>query len=355
MIKKFYKEPWRFSFFQAVRLIQNVFGREPAGANKLEPVGSDASPDKELLKFSSQISMGYATSDVVSISDKREGDAPGHAMRVGFMGVAGVNGALPSYYTEFMQQRQRAKDTAMREFYDLFNHRAVSLFYRAWQKHRLPFSYENHQVHGRVNRVDPITNALLALVGRRVTPTDTAATIREAEKLLFYSGVYASSQKSPVALAKLLSDCFEVPVDIDQFVGEWGELYEDDYVVLGDAKGRTGQNNQLGVNAIIGKRVYCVESRIRIIIGPLNRAEFERIKPGSKQLHALCDFAREYVGPNIKFDLRMLLDARATVPARLAGKGAPPSNLGWNTWLQDKDTVAEAGAVTEMNLPSHGL
>ena len=35
------------------------------------------------------------------------------------------------------------KDYALRDFLDIFNHRALSLFYRAWQKYRFPFAYED--------------------------------------------------------------------------------------------------------------------------------------------------------------------------------------------------------------------
>jgi len=355
LIGRLYKEPWRFSFFQAVRLIQNVFGRDKSEATILEPVGSDALPDRELVKFSSPLSMAYSSSDVIDIADDKNITAVGHKIKVGFMGVAGVNGALPAYYTEFMLQRQRAKDSAMRDFYDLFNHRAISLFYRAWQKHRLPFNYEAHKVHGKPNSVDPITNALLALVGRRATSTDTQDTISSAENILFFGGVYASSQRSPVALAELLADCFRVPVNIEQFVGEWGDLYEDDVVVLGNGDGRTGQNNRLGFSAILGKRVYCVESRFRIVIGPLNKEEFELIKPGSEGLHALCEFSRGYIGPNVKFDLKMKLDFSAASCARLKGAGTKPSNLGWNTWLISGSQAPDEGRLTEIHLPSQGL
>ncbi|MFC1751342.1 type VI secretion system baseplate subunit TssG [Pseudomonadota bacterium] len=353
LIDRLYKEPWRFSFFQAVRLIQNVFGQKTGQTAPLEAVGSDASHSRELIQFSAPPSMAYSTSDVVDISS---GDAEsGHDMKVGFIGMAGVSGALPSHYTEFLLQRQRAKDTAMRDFYDLFNHRAISLFFRAWKKHRLPHSYEAHKVHGKPDSVDPITNALLALVGHRVTPSDTSDSISRAERLLFFGGVYASSQRSPGTLSALLSEYFSVPVSIEQFVGEWGDLHRDDWMVLGSGDNLNGKNNQLGVNAIIGSRVYCVESRFRIVIGALNSDEFEKIKPGSKGLHALCELARGYVGPNVAFDLKMKLDFSAASSTRLKGPGAEPSNLGWNTWLISPDHLPQKGEITEVHLPSTGL
>lgn len=355
VIGRLYQEPWRYSFFQAVRLIQNVFGRKKEIQKKLQPVGTGAAPAQEIVKFSSPPSMAYSTSDITAVSDTRHEAVSAVEMKTSFMGVAGTHGALPTHYTEFMLKRQRAKDTALRDFYDLFNHRAISLFYRAWQKQRLPFSYETHKVHGSPDRVDLITNALLAFVGRRVTAQDTRDSISNSEKILFLGGVYASSQRSPVTLAGVLSDYFKVPVNIEQFVGEWGEMYEDDCTYLGYCNGRAGQKNRLGDSAIIGTRVYCVESRFRIVIGPLKNEEFERVKPGSKGLHTLCEFARGYIGPNVKFDLTMKLDVSAASSARLKGPGSEPSNLGWNTWLISRNRVPKEGRVTEINIPSDGL
>jgi type VI secretion system protein ImpH len=138
-------------------------------------------------------------------------------------------------------------------------------------------------------------------------------------------------------------------------VGEWSELYDDDRVALGGCDGKMGQNNALGVNTLIGSRVYCVESRFRIVIGPLTKIEFERIKPGSSELHDLCEFARGYVGPNVKFDLKIILDMSAASRARLSGPDSQLSNLGWNTWLMGKAYASEKSRITEIHVPSQGL
>jgi len=355
IVDKLYKEPWRFSFFQAVRLIQNVFNRQGVASSELSPVASDVAAKGELVKFSSAATLAYSTSDVLAVKKEATDNLAKTDVQVSFMGLAGISGALPSHYTDFILQRQRAKDTAMRDFFNLFNHRAISLFYRASEKHHLAYSYEAYKVHGKSDTVDPITNALLALIGRRVTAIDTASSVRLAENRLFFGGIYAASQCSPVALAALLSEQFNVPIFVEQFIGEWAELHADDRISLGDYQGRTGANNCLGMNAIIGTKVYCVESRFRIIIGSLSRHEFEQMKPGSEKLHALVKFTRNYIGPNLVFDLKIKLDMGDASCARLSCGNGVGSSLGWDTWLVNRDEKTRVGRVTEINLSSQSL
>ena len=62
-------------------------------------------------------------------------------MTVNFMGLTGPLGILPYSYTEFMLERMRAKDSSLQDFLDIFNHRMISFFYRAWEKYRFPVTY----------------------------------------------------------------------------------------------------------------------------------------------------------------------------------------------------------------------
>ena len=77
-----------------------------------------------------------------------EDDAGQPRMDVNFLGLTGPQGVLPIYYTQLIAERARLRDTAIRDFLDIFNHRMISLFYRAWEKYRFPIGYERTQLAG---------------------------------------------------------------------------------------------------------------------------------------------------------------------------------------------------------------
>ncbi len=109
--------------------------------------------------------------------------------------------------------RLRARDTTMRDFFDMFNHRMISLFYQAWEKYRFTVPYER----GERNRFSHHVMALLGLgtpglQNRQEVPDDA---------LVFYSGMLSSHSRSAAALRQLLADYFGVAVEIEQFVGAW--------------------------------------------------------------------------------------------------------------------------------------
>lgn len=56
-----------------------------------------------------------------------------------FFGLGGPNGPLPLHLTEYMRERQRNHaDPTSKRFLDVFHHRLLSLFYRAWAEARPP-------------------------------------------------------------------------------------------------------------------------------------------------------------------------------------------------------------------------
>ena len=133
-----------------------------------------------------------------------------------FMGLFGPLGALPLYYSEMIRERLRAKDTTMVAFFNIFNHRMISLFYQAWEKYRFTIAYERGER-------DRFSHHLLDLIGLGTVGLAEAAD-RAGRSLLFYSGLFALHARSATALRQILEDYFDVPVEVEQFVGAWYPL-----------------------------------------------------------------------------------------------------------------------------------
>ncbi len=87
--------------------------------------------------------LGFPGSAIESINDVTGDDGIKRLeVYVNFMGLTGPSGALPRHYTELVMQRSRLKDVAIREFFDLFNHRLITLNYKAWEKYQFSIQHE---------------------------------------------------------------------------------------------------------------------------------------------------------------------------------------------------------------------
>ena len=121
-----FEEPYRFEFFQAVRLLQKLRPEK-------QTVGGDAMPRDELVRFRSRVAMEFPSSEVHEIIESVDDKTGEERLELfqNFMAMVGVSGAMPMHYTELVYSRLRYRDTAMWSFLDIFTHRLVSLFFRA--------------------------------------------------------------------------------------------------------------------------------------------------------------------------------------------------------------------------------
>jgi type VI secretion system protein ImpH len=285
-------------------------------------------------------------------------------MVVAFMGLTGPQGVLPHHYTAMLISRARRRDFALRDFFDLFDHRAISLFYRAWEKYRFPIGYERAQlaatqqrlpspaageeqqptsplplagegpgVRGRDAREDLFTQCLFSLVGLG-TPGLRRRNLFDDDVFLYYAGLFAHYPRCAQSLEIMLADFFALPTVVRQFQGQWLRLGPDDLSALPSTRMPAGLNTQLGTNVVIGERVWNIESKFRIRLGPLNYRDFCRFLPSADRLRSLSHLVRCYVGPQFDFDVQLVLKAKEVPWCRLGGDGTDPSRLGWNTWVR---------------------
>jgi type VI secretion system protein ImpH len=170
------------------------------------------------------------------------------------------------------------------------------------------------------------------------------------EAFLYYGGHFAHFPRNAISLERMVADYFGLATEVLQFHGQWLYLSDDDQTRMPSPQQREGQNNRLGHGALIGDRVWGVENKFRVRLGPLTYAQFRRFLPDGDQLVLLGQLVRTYVGPDFDFDAQLVL-RKAEVPrCRLASRDAGGSRLGWDMWLYNEapdHDVDEAVFVSE--------
>src|SRR5580692_8007545 len=284
--ERLFEVPFEFEFFQAVRLLHLIL-------NDRGGVGRIAKPEEEPVRFKVRQSLDFAPSSLHSLS--AETDPP--EMTVAFLGLTGIQGVLPHHYTEHILARAQSRDFAMAEFLDLFNHRIISLFYRAWEKHRLPVRLQLASAH---KEVDEFTQYLFDWIGMGTAGLrERMAFVDQA--LLRYAGLIGQKPACAAALEGILRDYFGVSVEIQEFTGAWYVLASEDQCNLEERD----LKNALGEGALAGDAVWDPQARFRIRLGPLELAQFVGFLPDGGGIEGLRDLVRFYVGPVLQFDVQL--------------------------------------------------
>jgi type VI secretion system protein ImpH len=329
---------YEFEFFQAVRLLARISAER-------KPVGSTAKPKDEIVRFGqlgsfpdvreARLSLAFPASAVHAIIRIPDSDDPPW-MTVAFLVLTGTQGALPLCYTEWMIARRAAKDDTLAAFLDLFNHRLISLFYRAWEKHRPPVLYELAAV--RRQQPDAFTQHLFDLIGMGTAGLRDRMRVQD-ESLLRYAGLIGQRPLSASALRGILRDYFSAPVEIEQCLGDWYELEEADRCYLAPESLR----NQLGEAAFLGDEVWNQQNFFRIRLGPLRLERFLEFLPNGPALAKLVELTTYLTGLAMAFDVQVMLRAEDVPYARLADEGEDAPRLGWIGWLKTAEFEAAAG------------
>ncbi len=303
--------PCQFEFFQAVRVLQQI---TPNRAR----VGGFARPEKEALRFGAYRSMDFPASEIQEIEWPEDGPAE---MKVNFMGLTGPSGVLPLAYTEKVIERRYKRDRTIEAFFDLFNHRMISLFYRAWEKYRFPVQYESGQN-------DRFSNYLSAFIGIGSPGLENRMAV-EDDSLRFYTGLLALQPRGAAALRGLVGDYFDVPVEVEQFVGAWREIDTTDQSRLQEGDSIP---ELLGVGTVVGDAVWDQQSRVRIRIGPLPRKRYQDFLPSGSAYRPLEALIRFFTDGLLAVEVQLVLRREDVPVCRMDPDAAV--QLGWLTWMK---------------------
>jgi type VI secretion system protein ImpH len=306
------REPYRFEFFQAVRLLERMYAGRKV-------VGRFNNPSDEALRFGAHASVSFPASEIQSLD--RSQAAP--AMRVNFMGLTGPVGVLPRNYSDLLLERVRSKDTTLRDFFDIFNHRMISLFCQAWEKYRFTIPYERGER-------DRFSYHLLALLGMGTPGLQDRLAVTD-DSLLFYSGLLSMHARSAAVLRQLLMDYFGVPVEIEQFVGAWYPVEMESQCSLGEGN---SYSERLGYGAVVGDEIWDQQSRVRIQLGPLTLAQYMDFLPGGDAHRHIRSLTGYFAGGEYDVELQLILRRNEVPPCELRADEGPGPRLGWTSWVK---------------------
>jgi type VI secretion system protein ImpH len=313
LIERLLAEPQRFEFFQAVRLLLLWLGEQGVPPRRAL---------ERHLRFRNSLALGFPASQVEAIApeggiDSADGAPPQFHLTPTFMGLLGAHGALPSHVTERIAAWESSQADALlaeapRAFLDIFSNRMLALFYGAWRKYRIE--------HAVADGSDGFLPLLLALAG--FAPGAVHEEVDDAT-LARYAGVLRQRPASGVVLARVLSDHFGVPVALQEGIGHWDALAPAEQSVL-------GQSAVLGQAAVLGERCWRPDLRVRVRIGPLRRAQFERFLPHAPGAVALRTLLGLFAAPTLSYEVVLVLAHSELRPMHLAGG---PQSLGRDSFL----------------------
>ena len=311
------KEPYSVRFFQAVRLLERLYPER-------NPVGLFVSPSSEVVQFSSVPTLSFPASEVQDLQHGEDGQTK---LSVNFMGLSAAVGVLPHAYTEFLMERARAKDRGPSEFFDIFNHRIISLFYRGWQKYRFYIAYE------RTGAGDDLISARLQdLIGLGTESLARRMNI-EDEACLYYTGLLSQRRPTAQGLKQLLEDYFDVPVHLEQFTGTWRRLPPDNRTYLRD----TGAFcERLGMGTIVGDEAWDQHGTVTISLGPMGFDRYQEFLPGARASVELRDWLRLYTNREFDFVIRLILERDEVPRMKLGEEGIEAPRLGLVSWIRNR-------------------
>ncbi|MGB8298016.1 MAG: type VI secretion system baseplate subunit TssG [Polyangia bacterium] len=303
------RAPYRFDFFDVLRRFECA---HPASTR----LGRAPRPSGEPIRLGQEASLGFPPSALASFAPSADGKPA--RLWVHFLGVLGPNGPLPLHLTEYARERSRnAGDFALVRFLDVFHHRILALFYRAWADGQPTVSLDRPSE-------DRFATYLGSLLGLGMSSVRNRDKFPDRAKL-YFAGRFAAQPRNCEGLTAIVGAFFGLPVKIEEFVGEWLALPE-------EARWRLGRSSWAGVlgqTTVAGARTWQRQSKFRIVFSPLGEIDFHSLLPGGTRLRQLVALVRNYVGHSLNWDVRLHLEDRATQPFRLDQS----TRLGWTSWL----------------------
>ncbi|MDT8302452.1 MAG: type VI secretion system baseplate subunit TssG [Sedimentisphaerales bacterium] len=311
-------KPYDFDFFQAVRRLECTHPELPR-------IGHSQRPQSDPFRFCQNVSLAFESSAIKAF--KEATDEHPNRMFVNFFGLLGTNGPLPLPITEYIYDRlHNHKDKTLASFLNVFHHRMISLFYRAWACNQQSVSHDRKEE-------DRFAVYIASLFGIGEDSLRNRDAVPDVAKL-HYSGRLVCQTRNAEGLREILQDYFGIAVCIEQFIGQWIDIPQEHYCRLGESV----ENAKLGSTLVIGSRFWECQQKFRLKFGPMHLSEYQRMLPGGDSIRRLIAWVKNYVGDELSWEAQLILSA-VEVPMICLGK---MGQLGWSTWLKSREFEKDA-------------
>jgi type VI secretion system protein ImpH len=309
LIQQLIEQPYRFTFPQSVFLLEKY----AASVGKETPIGhfGDLGPaSEESVRLRPALTFMSQIADIESVEPPQpERDA--FQLTTTFLGLYGPNSPLPDFYTQSLIQADQERRPYAREFLDLFHHCLLSLFYRCELRYRYDIQYVRE---GR----DELSSKIRALIG--------IGTENPPINFLRYTKLLAQYGRAAKSLQLILSDYFKLPISIEQFVGKWIHIHPTGLSRIGK------QNCRIGVDFLIGERVYDRSGTFRLSVHLQTYEQYESFLPNGDNFRALKTIVDLFQVNPLRYELELILPAEVP-PSNLLGR-----RIGYDSWIGSPPT-----------------
>lgn len=315
LLRAVHDAPAGFDFYALLRRVDSLRRAWPR-------TGEAARPRQEALRLAQAPELDFAPAPLHALQWPASGSArTAPRLVVRFFGLLGPMGPMPLHFTEVVRERLLHEgDSTLAHFLDLFHHRLLSLFYRAWAQ-------AQPVVHLDRPADDRFRIWLGALAG---APRDSGAL--PAAALAHHAGWLTARSRHPEMLEKVVGQFFGVRARVEEHVGQWLPIAAEDRTRLSFARNRAERAAVppagLGRSANAGSRVWDRQYRFRLHIGPLTHAQVLAFLPGGEAWPRLLHWVRLLAGREMQWELQLDLAPGEQPPPRLGRVAAQSPRLG---------------------------
>lgn len=295
--------------------------------------GTCDTPEHEPVRFRPRARVGFPAGEIASVEFDEEGFAYGPnappTVRTTFMGLYGVDAAMPSHMIDDIVLRTEGHE-ALEAFLDQFNHRFVTLLYRAWKKYRYPIGF-------RPGGTDAHSRKLLSLAGFGWGGKPARAGLPDS-RVLALLGLLIQRTRTPEGLAGVVALAAPgVDVRVDEFFPVIKRAGKPQPLTSAASAGSVpGECRRRGLGGayVLGTRLAYRSRAARVTLRPASAEQAHDLLPGAWLHRELMAFIRLYTGTKADVFLRMEVSSRIAPAPRIGMTVAGPApRLAWTTIL----------------------